>query len=90
MKTSLTDTKQIEYLLEGSLDAQDAVVLEARLLLEPDLQQKLQWQKHTYELVRLYGRNKLKAEIEAVHQNLFKNTKHQGFRERVYSLFRRH
>jgi hypothetical protein len=38
-------------------------------------------------LVQQYGRKKLKAEIESVHQQLFGEPLHQTFRQKIMHLF---
>lgn len=89
MRTSFIETKQLDGYLQRNLSEEDAAVIEARLLLEPHLTEKLKWQKLSYQLVTLYGRKKLKAEIETIHQKLFNNPEHEGFRQKVYRLFSR-
>jgi hypothetical protein len=87
MRTSLIETEQIEsHLLQLSYPG-DALVFEARLLLEPELHEKLQWQQKTYDMVKLYGRDQLKKEIETVHQKLFTQPEHKNFRQKIRQLF---
>ncbi|MGZ3750833.1 MAG: hypothetical protein ACXVB0_15640 [Mucilaginibacter sp.] len=87
MRTSLIETEQIEaHLLQLSKPG-DALVFEARLLLEPELYEKLQWQKEAYRMVQLYGRQQLKKEIEAVHQQLFNQPEHISFSQKIRRLF---
>lgn len=88
MKTSLTETKQIEaYLLQTAVE--DTPVFEARLILEPGLHEKLLWQQKTYALLHRYGRRQLRTELEAVHQKLFREAEHRTFREKIFALFNR-
>jgi hypothetical protein len=87
MRTSLIETRQIEAHLLQLWEPGDALVFEARLLLEPELRGKMQWQKETYNLIRQYGRHQLKQEIEAVHQQLFTEPKHAGFGQKIMRLF---
>ncbi|MBA9075376.1 hypothetical protein [Rufibacter quisquiliarum] len=87
MKTSVIESKQIEQHLLGLGPAEDKLVFEANLLLSPALQEKVQWQQKTYQLVQLYGRQQLKAELEAVHQKLFQAPEHRSFRQRILQLF---
>ena len=87
MRTSLIETRQIEAHLLQLSEPGDALVFEARLLLEPELNDKMQWQKETYTIIRQYGRDQLKQEIEAVHQQLFTEPKHAGFRQKIMRLF---
>jgi hypothetical protein len=86
MKTSLTETKQIEaYLLQPA--GEDTPVFEARLILEPGLHEKLLWQQKTYALLHRFGHRQLRAELEAVHQKLFREAEHRTFREKILQLF---
>ena len=87
MRTSLIETEQIEAHLLRLSEPGDALVFEARLLLEPELKDKLDWQQKTYTIVRQYGRRQLKQEIEAVHQQLFNRPEHAGFRQKIMRLF---
>jgi len=87
MRTSLIETQQIEAHLMHLSEPGDALVFEARLLLEPELSDKMRWQKETYTIIRQYGRDELKKEIEAVHQQLFTEPKHAGFRQKIMRLF---
>ena len=87
MRTSLIETEQIEaHLLQLSAPG-DALVFEAKLLLDDELQDKLQWQKSAYNKIKLYGRNQLKQEIEAVHQKLFSQARHKTFSEKIRQIF---
>jgi hypothetical protein len=87
MRTSLIETEQIEAHLLNLSEPGDALVFEARLLLEPELRNKMHWQRKTYHIVRQYGRQQLKQEIEAVHQQLFNRPEHARFRQKIMRLF---
>ena len=86
MPTSLIETEQIEAHLMRLSDPGDALVFEARLLLQPELQEKFQWQQETYRLIKNYGRDQLKKEIEAVHQQLFTQPQHKSFSQKIRQL----
>ena len=89
MKTSLNDLRLIEdYLLTG-FDPEENCLLEAKLILQPELREEVYWQDKTYQVIRDYGRNQLKKEIEKVHQALFDAPEHQNFRQRILSFFRK-
>lgn len=89
MKTSLIETKQIEEYLLGIIDEQDAALFEARLILDKTLEEKTYWQGSIYKMVRLYSRKKIKSELEALHQKLFKEPQYSGFRHKINSLFKK-
>lgn len=87
MRTSLNDIKHIDdYLLQYAGKA-DRALFEARLLLQPALQENLAWQQKTYDIIKAYSRRRLKEEIESVHQQLFTEPEHIPFRRRILSIF---
>lgn len=89
MRTSLHDIQQIDdYLLKYAGEA-DNMLFEAKLILQPALRDQLLWQQKTYAIIRQYSRRRLKAEIEAVHQQLFTEPEHISFRRNILSLFTR-
>jgi hypothetical protein len=64
------------------------LVFEARIIIDPDLAQQVNLQKDTYAVVQQYGRHKLKAQLADVHQQLFTQSKHQRFRQKIMALFK--
>jgi hypothetical protein len=87
MRTSLIETEQIEAHVLDLSEPGDALIFEARLLLEPELRDKIYWQRKSYHLIKQYGRQQLKQEIEAVRQQLFSRPEHAGFRQKIMRLF---
>lgn len=87
MRTSLIETEQIEAQVLGLSQPGDTLVFEAKMLLDPELKDKILWQRKTYAIVRRYGREQLEQEIEAVHQKLFNESGHQSFRQKIMKLF---
>ncbi len=87
MTTLWRETQQIEAHLLDTADTGNALLFEARMLLDDNLADKVRWQERTYNMVRQYGRQQLKTEIEEVHQQLFERPQHQGFAQRIRALF---
>jgi hypothetical protein len=87
MRTSLIETEQIEAHLLQLSGPGASLVFEARLLLDAELGEKLHWQKKTYSMIRIYGRDQLKKEIESVHQKLFTQPEHTSFSQKIRRLF---
>jgi hypothetical protein len=88
MKTSWNETEQIEAYLNGFTNAGDALLFDAKLLLEPQLRDKIVWQQKTYSIIHHYGRKQLLQEIETVHQKLFTRPEHISFRQKIGLLFK--
>lgn len=89
MRTSLIETAQIENWLLQDGDLSDRLVIEAKMLSSSEMKEKVQWQSATFDLARLYGRQKLHDEIKAVEQRLFHTSKYRSFQERIRSIFKK-
>lgn len=87
MRTSLNEIKEIEDHLLGFGGPGNAMLFEAKMIIDPPLRDKLLLQQSTYYAVQQYSRRQLKKEIEAVHQQLVNGFEHQGFMQRIMSLF---
>lgn len=87
MRTSLNEIKQIEDHLFSEADPQESVLFEVKLILDPHLAGNVKWQQQTYALIKQYGRKAIKAELEAVHQQLFTEHKHRSFAQKIRALF---
>ncbi|MDN3584072.1 hypothetical protein [Mucilaginibacter flavus] len=89
MRTSLNRIAAIEAHLHKKQQPTDALLFDAKLLLDHDLQVNLTAQQQVYSLVQQYGRKQLKQEIEAAHQQLFNTTKHLSFKQKIARIFNR-
>lgn len=88
MRTSLNNIQQAEAYLQGNMAAEDKLVFEAQMLLNPVMHQNVLLQKQIVNAVQAYGRGQLKAEIELIHKRLFTLPEHQSFRQKILSIFR--
>jgi len=87
MKTSFNNVVETEEFLRGAMPAQDALLFEARLLLDEELKTNTFFHRTVHRLVRLYGRKKTKAEVESVHARLFNDPCKSAFRESIFRIF---
>ena len=87
MRTSLNEIKEIDDHVLKLAPPDEALLFEAKLIINPALHEQVMWHRQTLGLVKQYGRNNLKAEIEAVHQKLFSQPEHEGFRQKIMRLF---
>jgi DNA-binding transcriptional regulator YbjK len=88
MRTSLNNIAQTEAYLLKKANPSNALLFEAKILLDRDLQTHVSQQQRVYTLVQQYGRKQVKAEIEAVHQQLFNQPEHLSFRQKIARLFK--
>lgn len=88
MKTSWNDTRQIEKHLTGSHTPGEALLFEAKLLLDPTINDTIQFQHKTYNAICDYGRAELKKDIEFVHEQLFNSPQQSSFSQKIKQLFK--
>ena len=89
MKTSWPDTRHIDEYLHGHLPDTDAAVFEARLILDPALAKKVREQQAVYRYITLYGRKKLKAELETAFRHMQAEPGHRSFFQKIHGFFKR-
>ncbi|MEM8940468.1 MAG: hypothetical protein AAGC64_14110 [Bacteroidota bacterium] len=89
MRTSLTEIEQIEDWLFKQGAIQNRLLLEAKMLSDPRIKENVQWQSYMYDLIRLYGQEKLREEIKATQHKLFQTPKYRSFQDRIRLIFKR-
>jgi hypothetical protein len=87
MRTSLNNTRLIDGHLFNRNTTEDALVFDALLIINPELNEQIEWQKKAHTIIKLYGRKKLKSEIDTVHQKLFNEPEHLSFRQKILDFF---
>jgi hypothetical protein len=87
MKTSWNEARQIDEHLSGTMETGNALVFEAKLLLDAELGDKVLWQRKTHSVIKQFGRRQLKNELEAIHQKLFTSPEHRSFGQKIRRLF---
>ena len=87
MKTSWKTTQRLDNYLQQQLKPEEVLLFEARLVLEPELRDALRWQRRTHSLVRAYGRQQLRREIQSAQQKVFHRPEHRGFRQTILCIF---
>lgn len=87
MTTSLNEITQAEDFLQGNLKPEDSLVFRARLLVSPLFRKNFLAQQKTYSLIRLYGRRKLKSEIESIQEKFFNDPDNTFYRQKIEQLF---
>lgn len=87
MRKSLHDIQQIESYIFGRMSIQENQDFKVRLLVNAQLYEEVEAQKEAYALVKTYGRKKLKAELNAIHEKLFTHPEKRSFRQLIKSFF---
>lgn len=84
----MNDTQHIEHYLDGTLSPEEHVLMEARLLIDAALREKVLWQQRSHELVRAYGRQQLRLEIARVQKRVFTESRFSAFTQTIKNIFR--
>lgn len=87
MKTFRNNTQQTEEYISGTLRQDEALLFDARLLIDPVLKMHLGLQRRIRALVHAYGRKKTREEIAAVHEEVFNDPRHLILQQQVNQLF---
>lgn len=87
MRTSLNDLQLIEESLNGTIRPENALLLRAKELLDPEWNENIRAQQQAYQLIQQYGRQQLRMEIAAADEKIFRSAAHAGFRKKIFRLF---
>ena len=86
MKT-LRETREIERYLLDKLSPAARLLFEARLLIDPTLKLRVDWQQKLYSIIKRSGRRQVKSEAARVHHQLFSDPAKREFQVNVFQLF---
>ena len=89
MRTSLNEIKDTEKYLFKQLGAEELLLFEAKMLVDPVLRLNVRIQGKIYSLIRMYHRKKIKSEFEIIHDNLFSDPAKKEFQQSIHHLFKR-
>ena len=84
MRKELSDIESIENFLFRTLNDEEEQLFRVRLLLEPELEEKLNGQKKIYRLIRLFSHDEQRFTLDRIYQRLLKE---EEFRYHLRSLF---
>lgn len=87
MRTSMSESIQIERFLQGELSALERQTFKAQMQQNPRLRLRVYFQKKVHLLVKLYHRKRLKAEMEEIHQSLFQDPTKADFQQDISNIF---
>jgi hypothetical protein len=83
----LDEVRDIDKYLFDKLDKPSKLVFEARMLIDPTLKLRVEWQERVYAIVKLSGRLKIRNEAEGIHRQLFDDPARLSFQQDVLQLF---
>lgn len=83
----LREIKEIDKYLLGEMDAASRLVFDARVLIDPVLKARLEYQRRLYTIIKRSGRRQIKAEVSRIHHQLFTDPARRGFQSEIFHLF---
>ena len=86
MKT-LRETKEIDRYLLGKMSIASSLLFEARLIIDPMLKLRVEWQQRLYSVIKSSGRRQMKSEVVRLHNQLFNDPDKREFQTNVFQLF---
>ena len=87
MRKALREIQEIEQYCQGQLSDTEQEAFETRLILEPELEEKLHWQQDFYQWIKYLSRKLLKKEIQATENQLFTQHQYRNFQEQIEHIF---
>ncbi len=90
MRTSLNNIKLIDEYLLGNMPTADGLLFEVNILLNAELAGDVALQKQTHDIIKVYSRQSIKAEIAAAQHKLNTDAKHSRFKQLIVNVFKKH
>ncbi|HNP95802.1 MAG TPA: hypothetical protein PKJ63_09235 [Cyclobacteriaceae bacterium] len=87
MRISLNRIKSIEDHLLKKNSSDEAVIFEAKLILDPGLEKDTIAQQLAYDVIHLCGQDQLRSEIARVEKTIFHSPRYKGFQKLIQSIF---
>jgi len=84
---TLRETKEIDRYLLGKMSIAPRLLFEARLIIDPSLKLRVEWQRRLYSIIRRSGRRQMKSEVARIHHRLFTDPDKSEFQTNVLQLF---
>jgi hypothetical protein len=85
MRQQLEEIKQIDQYILHELSDEEKILMDARMILSPVLKKNWWHQLRIHKLIRSFGREQKRAQLNSMHDRLMKDP---GFRQKMQSMFR--
>lgn len=85
--TSFKEIQHAEQYIFGKLNTEERLLFEAQLLINPTFRKNVFFQKKVYNLIKLFGRRKMKHELDTIHDQIFSDPEKTAFQQNILKLF---
>ncbi len=86
MRQLLHEVQAIDQYLLCKMPATDKLVLEARILTDPQLQEKVNCQQQAHQLIRWLGREQQRITLHNIHNHLWQED--AAFKAEITAIFK--
>jgi hypothetical protein len=85
--TFWNNIRNTDDFVSGVMNQPEKLLYMAKLLLYPELKRDTAFHAKTHLIIRLYGRKKLKSEIESLHSRIFQDPEKKEFQKQINEIF---
>jgi len=85
MRNTLLEVKEIDRYLLGEMSAEESAVFQARMLIAPTLKTKVRHQRIVHKIVKWFGREQQRKQLEALYASLLRDDK---FKQEIEIIFK--
>lgn len=85
----MNETREIQNYLERNGDPTDLLLTEVKLLLNPQLNETMNWQILAHQAIQTYGQKELRQEIQRAEKRLFTETRFRIFKNNILNIFKK-
>lgn len=84
MRKQLHEIQDIDRYIFHTMTGADRLVFQAKMILQPQLKEKVRWQRKVYAFLQWASRKKKKEELTSLHTRLMNDA---SFNSRITSIF---
>lgn len=85
MRNILLEAQQIDAYLFREMKAEDCVLFQAKMIIDPELKDKVRKQRITHTIIKWFGRDEQRKKLEAIYNRLSKDTE---FTSAIKTIFK--
>lgn len=85
MRKQLEELKELDQYIFHQLADEDKLIMQARMILSPVMKENWWHQLKAHKLIRLFGREQKRAELNTIHQHLMADP---DFKKQISLIFK--
>jgi len=85
MRNTLLEVQEIDRYILRQMPAEESAVFQARMLITPTLKTKVRHQRIVHKIVKWFGREQQRKQLEALYTSLLRDEK---FKQEIEIIFK--